>query len=233
MRIRRIIVTALGAGLLVFGGTAYGQSGTCTPITTVPTTITTSGVYCLTGHLLYTLTTGTAITVDVNGVVIDFNGYRLLSSFGPAYPVTAVEVTAEKNVTIRNGAISEFNIGVNSAARSTIVEDMRLFDGVFGIQTNAGGSVIRRNYFHQTFSSILVYGPNSRVVDNDIVGETGNNAGNGILIYAQNAFVVGNRLSHLSNGIHFLFSGAGKYRDNLTTDVGSPYIAGTDVGNNF
>src|SRR5688500_15969658 len=147
MRIQNTIVRALGAGLILCGGAAFGQSGTCTPITSVPTTITAPGVYCLTGNLRYNLQVGSAINVDSSGVVIDFNQFRLLYSGPVGGSAVGVSVTvADQNVTIRNGLISQFNVGVDSTAKATIVEDMRLSETYVGIAISGGAAVIRRNF---------------------------------------------------------------------------------------
>jgi hypothetical protein len=42
--------------------------------------------------------------------------------------------------------------------------------------------------------------------------------------------VVNNRITGADRGIDFL--GTGKYRDNLTADVTTPFFGGTDAGNN-
>jgi hypothetical protein len=71
------------------------------------------------------------------------------------------------------------------------------------------------------------------VIDNDIHGPD-QGGFNGIAVYGQNAFVVGNRLGRLYSGIWFDLNtqASGKYRDNLTTNVTLPYTGGTDAGNN-
>ena len=234
MRIQRMIVTALGAGLLLWGGAAFGQSGTCTPITSVPTTITSPGVFCLTGNLRYTSQTGHAIGVDVSDVLIDFNGYRLLYDGPAGGSATGVRVRgADKNVTIRNGLISDFNAGIDSTASATIVEDMRLSDITYGISVTGEAAVIRRNYCRLNSACIATYGNNPMVVDNDIVGQTsGGGSGTGITMSGQNGLVAGNRLTRLAFGIVYGLSGTFRYRDNLTSNVTVPFGGGTDAGNN-
>ena len=230
MRIHGIIGGTVVAVLLLWNGAVYGQSGTCTPITSVPITITTPGVYCLTGNLTHFSLTAAAITVEASAVVVDFNGYKLVKVFGPALS-TGVKVTAQKNVTIRNGLISTFFFGIESSARATVVEDMRLSNAVVGIQVTGVGALVRRNYVRESTYGIWVYGDSARVIENNIVGVP--LFGWGIIIDAQDGLVVGNRLSSWSLGITYSASGGtGKYRDNLTTDVAVPYSGGTDAGNN-
>ena len=245
MRDRGMMVMTLAAALLLGSGVAHGQSGTCTPITSVPAATTASGVYCLTGNLTNTSIHAPAIAVNHNGVVIDFNGYRLLweGSVSSGNPAVKIE---NQNVTIRNGLISDFDIGIESSGDATIVEDMRLHNNGLGIAIRQGaeGALIRHNYI-RLGNGIEIYGNNSaatlgaagtgsaRVIDNDIHGPD-QGGSNGIAIYGQNAFVAGNRLGRLYSGIWFDLrtQASGKYRDNLTTNVTLPYTGGTDAGNN-
>jgi hypothetical protein len=66
----------IGASLLLVlvltSGASPARSETvnCTPVTTLPASIATSGVYCLTGDLGTTMTSGSAINVtDVGNIV--------------------------------------------------------------------------------------------------------------------------------------------------------------------
>jgi hypothetical protein len=234
MRIHRIIVAAV---LLLWGGAVYGQSGTCTPITGVPTTITTPGVYCATGNLTLSplIAAIPAITVESSAVVVDFNGYRLLCRGCPLLinGPTGVLVTGQKNVIIRNGLISDFHYGIRSFTQATIVEDMSLSNNFDGIIVNGGGSIVRRNFLRLNTLGISVGGKSGRVIDNSIVGESFVDS-SGIRIEAEDGLVVGNRLSRLTSGIDYSSTpgATGKYRDNLTSDVSIPFSGGTDAGNN-
>src|SRR5204863_29243 len=49
----------------------------CTAINSVPTVITAPGIYCLTKDLTTAITTGSAIEIQTNNVVIDLNSHRL------------------------------------------------------------------------------------------------------------------------------------------------------------
>jgi hypothetical protein len=54
---------------------AAAETVTCTEITSLPTTISTQGVYCLKKHFILNLASGAAITVTVNNVTIDCNEF--------------------------------------------------------------------------------------------------------------------------------------------------------------
>jgi hypothetical protein len=230
--LRSMLFRPLGVPFLTIG-MVYG----CTPITSVPVTITTSGVYCLTGNLTLAAPSAPAITVSANSVVIDFHGYRLNS--GTTAPLSGVGIRVDTpHATVRNGHIVGFSVGVFSFAKATIVEDMRLSNNhQSGVDSEGLDTVVRRNVcvLNELANCIRIGAGGSRVVDNDIAGVP-EGGGTGIFISGLNAFVVGNRLTRLSVGIQFGAYGSGKYRDNLTSNVREPFVtgggAGIDVGNN-
>ena len=71
---------ALALGLSV-AAPAAAETVNCTPVTSVPVTITTSGPHCLTDNLTFYGQSGSAITIQANRVVLDLNGHTLQ---GPA-----------------------------------------------------------------------------------------------------------------------------------------------------
>ncbi len=44
--------------------------------------------------------------------------------------------------------------------------------------------------------------------------------------------VENNRIAGFTKGIEFTAAGRPKYRNNITTDCATPYVLGTDAGNN-
>jgi hypothetical protein len=242
MLMRRLFVLAAAGAAIAGARAAHAQTITCTPITSLPFTTTAAGPYCLTGNLTFAdnspVGASPAITVGFSGAVIDFRGYRLvynggLTSYNPAIRVLA----GNSNVVIRNGLISSFGTGVETSSAGTIVEDMRFFDdgrtngaGVM-IQDGADGAIVRRCYIRSSQVGVFVVASEARVVDNDIYGsDTFRDIG--ILAAADNTFVVGNRLGRMNEGIRYDAGNSGKYRDNLTSNVTTPYKGGTNAGNN-
>src|SRR5262245_13223909 len=67
--IRRLFGLTLGLGV-----SAQAETTLCTPITSLPATITVQGIYCLTSDFSVNMATGSAVTIDTNNVVIDLNG---------------------------------------------------------------------------------------------------------------------------------------------------------------
>lgn len=238
MTIRRaILFTFLTAFAL--SGTVHGQ--TCTPVTSVPVTITTPGVHCFTGNLTFTgLSTDTAITVSNSSVVLDLAGFRLWYQGAGDSSAPGIDVGAQvQNVVVRNGLVSGFGTGVRVQGDAVIVEDLRIhraeddFASSTGIETTDGAddAVIRRNYIRTTRTGVIARGPHGRILDNNFFGGD-TTYYDGIWVFGTDAQIVGNRFGRLDQAINFTGAGTGKYRDNLTTNVGRPYTAGTDAGNN-
>ena len=63
--------------VLLFSSMAQAETTECTVITSLPYTISTQGIYCLKGNLATSMTSGNAIEINTNNVVIDLNGYKL------------------------------------------------------------------------------------------------------------------------------------------------------------
>src|SRR5262245_18005116 len=52
----------------------------CTPLTSLPAVISVSGIHCLTGDLSTSMTSGIAVEITANNVILDLNGFRLGAS---------------------------------------------------------------------------------------------------------------------------------------------------------
>ena len=235
MRIPMMIVVTL-ATALCWGGRASAQTVTCTPITSLPFTINDAGAFCLTGNLSYS-SSGAAITINYSGAVLDLNGYRLLYNGTATSGSQGVKVLAgHPNVVIRNGLISSFQAAVDTFSAGTIVEDTRLYpagvtsNGVI-IEDGADGTIVRRNYIRNADAAVNVFANSARIVENDIYGAD-STYDQGITVFSTNAFIVGNRFSRLTWAIYFSNGASGKYRDNLTLNVTTPFLGGSDAGNN-
>src|SRR5262245_12000504 len=72
--VRPLALAVLGLLLTTSTGVGRAQAETthCTPITSLPTTITSPGVYCLTSDVSLSLLAGAAIDVAASNVVVDF-----------------------------------------------------------------------------------------------------------------------------------------------------------------
>jgi len=104
MRIPAMIVMTLATAFSLGSRAASAQTVTCTPVTSLPFTITTGGPFCLTGNLSYSKNVIPAITIDVSGAVLDLNGYSLIYSGTNPTSLDGVKVlSGHSGAVIRNG----------------------------------------------------------------------------------------------------------------------------------
>jgi hypothetical protein len=246
--VRRSLLSAL---LLAGAVAGRAEVNDCTPITSVPTTIGSAGVYCLTGNLVLA-STGVAIHIlGAKDVVLDFNGHSLT---GPANG-TALLVEDASRVTVRNGSIVNFRRGayVLPNAFNATLEDLHV--SVTGelpaIESRAWGDVIQRNWIERGSPAILTYGTASRISDNDLPNPTsGIDAGGanvsiegnrvyrngsatgtfGIRTASGRAILSDNDVSGFS--ICFDMGSNTRYRDNTTNACTNTYTGGTSASGN-
>jgi hypothetical protein len=266
---------------LLFANFAQAETTNCTAITSLPITITTQGIYCLTSDLSTGMTVGNAIEIATSNVVIDLNGHKLGGlAAGTGTGARGIFAYQRQNITIRNGTVRGFFQGIllsDSSPYTTshghLIEDIRADMNTFtGIEAAGRGNIIRNNQVVNTGGStstnyaygILGVGPGTRVINNDIIETKEQSTGSASGIYLQNApgsvvennrignsstgpgtsngiyitgsstdvLVSNNRVTTMNNGVYY-DSATGKYRDNLTSGVTTPFTGGTDaLGNN-
>ena len=109
---------------------------------------------------------------------------------------------------------------------------------IIGIEVRGRGKVVRRCQVTRTGGStqssvaegIFLRGPQNQALDNDVSDAQGTSSGNGISVSEGDGSVVQrNRMSLTAPGG---CGATGKYRDNLTVGVTTPYQGGTNAGNN-
>lgn len=249
---RSTVRTALAISLLSGAVAAHAEVNDCSPIASVPTTITVAGVYCLTDDV--TLGgSGTALTVDgPQGVVIDLNGHSLSASSAG----TALLVRNAKRVTLRNGSIVGFDRAALLMANSynTVLEDLQIFatGSLPTIESFAWGDVIRRNWIERGAPVIRASGGGGHVADNDLLSAT-----TGIDVSGANVTVEDNRISRaaVSAGTYGIRTSTGRtvlarnvvsafatgfdmgantrYRENVTNGCTTTYTGGVSAGSNY
>ena len=82
---------------------------------------------------------------------------------------------------------------------------------------------------------IALVGTGPRVLNNDVstTVKQGTATAWGILLNGvTGGLAVNNRITEADKGIEYFGPSTGKYRDNLTFDVTTPFTGGTDAGNN-
>ena len=107
---RRTVLVVL-ASLVALAGTAVADETTFCNffITSLPYTISTQGHYCFNKNLSTAITSGNAITVNSDFVVIDLNNFKLGGgSAGLGTAAIGIHAIDRQNITVRNGNIRGF-----------------------------------------------------------------------------------------------------------------------------
>lgn len=225
----------------------------CRPISApLPAEITDAGTYCLSGNLSTSMLRGAAIFIRASNVVLDLNGF-ILEGLANREETTAAGVTNDffakpQDITIRNGTVRGFFEGVGLWGSNVTVEGIRADrNSAMGIRVTGDGAVIRGNQVVAPGGTrvggslffpargIFVAGSAPRVLNNDVTGIRNDVSATatGIVLRGVGGLVINNRIVTVERGIEFSgMASDGKYRDNLTFDVVTPYIGGTDAGNN-
>jgi parallel beta-helix repeat protein len=211
------LFAVLTLGFLLSSPEALAETTQCTAITSLPTTISTQGIHCLTGNLATNLASGNAIEITVNNVTIDMNGFKLGNlAAGSGTEARGIFAFQKKNITIRNGIIRGFLHGIwlkddfpFTTSSGHLIEDIRA-DGntQVGLLVNGTGNVVRNNQVVNTGGTtvssdaggIVVEGPGTRVINNDVTG-TAASSGDSFGFFmdnANNSVVEGNRVSNTS-----------------------------------
>src|ERR1700730_469172 len=229
MKLIRSLCTFAAALLLL---TIVGH--TQTVINSVPYTITAPGNYVLGASLTFSPASGNAISVNAHNVTIDLNGHYLYNPAFAANSANAIYSNNKGNITVRNGQIIGFNVGVYLDNPSSgplnaghIVESVRLTDCGVGIFLTSGTtSVFQNNQIGTTvagnYGIALASGGGNRVVGNVISGYSPGAVG---IISNGGNYLEGNTLSNCATGI---FMAAGdKYRANTTLNCATAFSGGT------
>ena len=129
-----------------------------------------------------------AITITANNVTLDLNGWKVGGqAAGTGTQATGIASTAN-NVTIENGIVRGFYVGIVLGGRGVVVQDMLVDQNTkFGIEVDGPDAVIKRNQVVQTGGStastdvdaigIAAYGPGSSVSNNVVSGLTATGTG--------------------------------------------------------
>jgi hypothetical protein len=137
MTVHRIVLAALAVVVLVAVAPEANGKGV-TLITACAQFVTTNAV--LTQDLTCT---GNGIFVNASQVTIDLNGHTLTSDGGPDF---GVEVFPSSKVTIKNGVIREFSIGLSLTTAPTISRSSTSLFRQQGGSTRRPTSVASQSY---------------------------------------------------------------------------------------
>ena len=207
-----------------------------TAITAVPFTITTSGNYYLASNLTFNLPVGAAITIAASQVVLDLNG-RTLSSGVPTGSNIGIFVFNQKDVTIEEGDIDNFQYGVYFAPNSTdvnaknTVDHVKFNDNAVGVFSLSGTSneVENCKIDGGDIGILFQADAGSRASNNILEKQTKTEAFNtGIAIVSMSSLgtYFDNNLVYNINGIGQLLSTPDKYRFETFVGIPAPVAVG-------
>ena len=99
--------------LVVSAIPTQAETVNCIAITSLPAVITVQGIHCFTGDLSTAQTSGNAIDIQTNNVVLDLNGFKLGGlAAGTGTHATGIHALNRQNITIKNGTIRGFSTGI-------------------------------------------------------------------------------------------------------------------------
>jgi hypothetical protein len=249
---RRIAGLALMVGLATAGGARADETTFCNAkITTLPYTITVQGHYCFDRNLSTAITTGNAITINVDFVVLDLNNFKLGGgSAGLATQAKGIYALDRKNITVRNGNIRGFQYGIHLAGTSVtsaghVVENNVLDANTsYGAYVSGDGVVVRNNLISATGGSTVVSAPSPSgiftedgfvTVEGNVVNNTFNTAGDAYGIYASGDVIDHNVVKGgIATGQAFGIANDANSvcRDNTVLAVTTAYTGCNFVGDN-
>ena len=253
-----LLLSVLALGLAIPAGAppAAAQDQACDHLITLPGaqtagyTISAPGLYCLDTDVIMaaSFTAGNAIEIAANYVTLDLRGHKVHgANAGVGTRANGIHAFNRRNVTIKNGTVWGFSTGVALDASTPttlagyVVERVRAeLNRTTGISVQGANSIVRQNVVTNTGAIDHTYGiqfrsADGRILDNDILTvtpESGHYSFGIALLGGDSVLVVGNRIASVGFAVAFI-SSAGKYRNNLTTNIaGIPFAGGYDAGDN-
>jgi hypothetical protein len=249
---KRLLALTLFAGMVHVGAASADETTLCNAmITTLPYTISAQGHYCFDRNLSTAITTGNAITINSDFVVLDLNNFKLGGgSAGLGTQAMGVHANDRKNITIRNGNIRGFFGGIDIEGDATTsgghVVENNVLDGntAFAVFVAGDGVVLRNNLVSGTGGSTvvasasgLVTGDGFGVVMDNIINDTFSDVGDAYGIFAGG--VVDHNVVRVGTAVGNSFGIYGATADTVCRDnsvVGftlNPYVTCIPVGDNY
>jgi subtilisin family serine protease len=163
-----------------------GRASLCRPIVSLPYTITMQGSYCLTRNLSTSVSSGSAITINSDFVVLDLKGFKIGGgAAGPGTMANGVYALNRKNITVKNGNIRGFLRGIfleddsgsYAVSQGHVIRSVRLDENTWsGMEVQGRGNMIRDNQVASTGGStvfgnafgIQTFGAGARILNNDV-----------------------------------------------------------------
>ena len=200
---------------------ASAETINCTPITSLPATIDTQGLYCLTGNLATSQVSGIAINITANNVTLDLNGWKVGGqAAGTGTNAFGIYSTAV-NVTVKNGIVRGFFAGIWLTGRGAVVQDMLVDQNTkTGIFVNGTGAVVEHNQVVDTGGSTNGTNVNAVGIEADSGGVKLNNN----MVSGLTATGNGDEYGIFASGANSLV------QNNFVTDTAVPTGGGSSFG---
>ncbi|QSX79083.1 right-handed parallel beta-helix repeat-containing protein [Agrilutibacter solisilvae] len=227
---RTLLLGLLTAVLLVPGhAMAAGSYDNCRGfIDTLPATISGEGTWCLRKHLYTSQVSGNAITVGVENVTIDCNGFRV-SGLGAGAATQATGIRGlQRGATVRGCRVEGFATGIAVGGGSLVEDNSVEMSTQVGIdaygRADGGVARVRRNRVLDTgVGTIRTYvygikGYRARIEDNQVLGlmqQFGSHAG----IAIEDGMVRRNRVESATVGFGIVAGAAAVIDNSLSARV--------------
>lgn len=165
-------------------------------ITTLPAVISTQGTWCLKQDVSTAITSGVAITIATNNVILDCNDFKVGGlAAGASTTTTGIQALSRVNAIVRNCSVRGFQIGIQLVGDGHLIEDNRVEQSTaIGISVFGEGNTVRRNRVVDTggkpgsseSSGISQGGGSVSITDNIIAGLTVTGSGDFGFVYGIN-----------------------------------------------
>jgi hypothetical protein len=205
-------------------------SGYAATISSLPYTIKKSGTYTLDANLTYSGAAAiNTITVKASNVVIDLGGFTL-SGTGVSSDQIAIFCQGPTNITVQNGTITGFYLGVElNSSSADLVQNLRVLNGAYAVYFgNTVSSTIQNCFILNAGIGIGVYLVSAQgiVMKNNQV--TSAAYGCGTTLSQGNSFIANQLVS--CNTTRLALGAGDKYQANVTIGCPTPFDGGTAVG---
>ncbi len=217
-----------------------------------PYTITANGSYRLTGNLTVSAAKD-GIDVLANYLTIDLNGFSILGPGNSVTTVTGINASASKGITVENGTVNDFGVGVNvgffgivrnvhadqngdgiQVGDNTVVEGCTANNsttvgfGGFGIECSKVCAISGNTVNGGASEGIVCSGNGCLISGNSASANT--NTGIGCLGSA--CLISSNTLFNNAHGIN-AFDATTGYGGNVLKNTSNNVLGGTSLGNNL
>jgi len=149
-------------------------------IDSLPATIGAQGTWCLRKDLSTGMSSGQAIAINANNVILDCNDFKIGGlAAGASTDAIGIRSEGRQNLSVRNCTVRGFGYGVLVVGDNSTVADSRFdLNTVAGIVMNGDGNEVRGNVVSATGGrpltgialGISMNGDGARILDNRVHG---------------------------------------------------------------